>query len=66
MRREREISILRPSLNLTDYRIEFQAQIESKAIGWVFRAKDRKNFYVAKLEIVKPGLEPTVAWCTSR
>jgi len=61
VRREREISILRPSLNLSDYRIEFQAQMEGKAIGWVFRAKDGRNFYVAKLEVVTPGLEPKVA-----
>jgi hypothetical protein len=38
-----------------------QGQIETKAIGWVFRAADPKNFYVTKLEIVKPGLEPTIA-----
>ena len=38
-----------------------QGQIETKAIGWVFRAADPKNYYVAKIEIVKPGLEPTVA-----
>jgi hypothetical protein len=61
VRRSRQISILRSSQTLTDYRIEMQAQIESKAIGWVFRAADPKNFYVTKLEIVKPGLEPTVA-----
>lgn len=60
VRREHEISILRPSLNLSDYRLEFDAQIETKAIGWVFRAKDGKNYYVAKLEIVTPGLEPVV------
>jgi hypothetical protein len=34
--------------------LEFQGQIESKALGWVLRAKDPKNFYVMKLEIVKP------------
>jgi hypothetical protein len=61
VRRSRQISILRASQTLTDYRIEMQGQIESKAIGWVFRAADPKNFYVTKLEIVKPGLEPTVA-----
>jgi hypothetical protein len=61
VRRTRQISILRSSQTLTDYRIEMDAQIESKAIGWVFRAADPKNFYVTKLEIVKPGLEPTVA-----
>jgi hypothetical protein len=61
VRSTRQISILRSSQTLTDYRIEMNAQIESKAIGWVFRAQDPKNFYVTKLEIVKPGLEPTVA-----
>ncbi len=61
VRRTRQISILRSSQTLTDYRLEMNAQIESKAIGWVFRAQDPKNFYVTKLEIVKPGLEPTVA-----
>ena len=61
VRRTRQISILRSSQTFTDYRIEMSGQIESKAIGWVFRATDAKNFYVTKLEIVKPGLEPTVA-----
>lgn len=61
VRRTRQISILRSSQTYTDYRIEMEGQIETKAIGWVFRAADPKNFYVTKLEIVKPGLEPTVA-----
>jgi hypothetical protein len=61
VRRSRQISILRSTQTLTDYRIEMQGQIETKAIGWIFRAADPKNFYVTKLEIVKPGLEPTVA-----
>jgi hypothetical protein len=58
--RGRRISLLRSSMPLSDYRIEFRAQIESKAVGWVFRGMDPKNYYVAKLEIVKPGLEPAV------
>jgi hypothetical protein len=61
VRREHEISVLRPSVTLSDYRIEFQAQIETKALGWVFRAKDGKNYYVSKLEIVTPGLDPIIA-----
>ncbi len=46
---------------MTDYRLSFEAQIENKALGWIYRAKDPKNYYVNKLEIVKPGLDPTVA-----
>ncbi len=61
VRRVHEISVLKPSLTLSDYRLEFQAQIETKALGWVYRAKDGKNYYVNRLEIVKPGLDPTVA-----
>jgi hypothetical protein len=62
VRRLHEISVLRPSLNLSDYRLEFQAQIETKALGWVFRAKDSKNYYVNRLEITKPGLDPEVTF----
>jgi hypothetical protein len=60
VRRTRDISILRASANLTDYRVEFQAQIETKGLGWVVRAMNPKNFYVMKLEVLKPGLQPTV------
>jgi hypothetical protein len=55
-RRDHQISLLRPSLNLTDYRMKFEAQIDNKPLGWVYRAKDEKNYYVNKLEIVKPAL----------
>ena len=60
-KRGRRLAILRGSLPLSDYRIDFQAQIENKAIGWVYRAKDPKNYYVNRLEIVKPGLQPRIA-----
>ncbi|HLJ16655.1 MAG TPA: hypothetical protein VKV15_19315 [Bryobacteraceae bacterium] len=59
--RARQISIYRPSLNMRNYRLEFQGEIESKSMGWVFRASNAENYYAMKLEIVKPGLSPTVA-----
>ena len=55
------ISVLRGSLKLTDFRLEFQGQIESKALGWVFRAQDSKNYYAAKIEIITPIPRPTGA-----
>ena len=58
---KRHVSLLSGSAKLSDYRVEFQAQIESKAIGWVFRGLNPRNYYVAKLETITPGLEPTVA-----
>jgi hypothetical protein len=59
-KRQRRISLLRASGDLTDYRVEFESAIQSKAAGWVYRAKDPQNFYVSKLEIQKPGTEPAV------
>ena len=53
--RGEQFSILRPSLILSDYRIQFQGQIDSKSLGWIFRATDPKNYYSLKLEITKPG-----------
>ncbi|MEQ1886258.1 MAG: hypothetical protein ABL967_14430 [Bryobacteraceae bacterium] len=46
----RTISLLRSTSSYKDYRIEMEAQIDRKALGWVFRAKDAKNFQVAKIE----------------
>jgi hypothetical protein len=57
----RHISLLSGSAKLSDYRLEFQAQIQTKAIGWIFRGQNPRNYYVTKLEIVTPGLEPTIA-----
>jgi hypothetical protein len=59
-RRPRRVSLLRASGDLRDYRMEFESAIQSKAAGWVYRAKDPQNFYVSKLEIQKLGTEPAV------
>ncbi|MDP8983279.1 MAG: hypothetical protein M3O35_22110 [Acidobacteriota bacterium] len=53
--RGRHISMYRPSLTLSDYRIEFQGRIETKSIGWVFRAANPENYYVLKLQQAGPG-----------
>src|SRR5579883_818317 len=57
----RQITIYRPSLKLSDYRIDFKGEIETKSLGWVFRATDPENYYAMKLAIVKPGTEPKIA-----
>jgi hypothetical protein len=57
----KQISIYRPSMTLPDYRLEFRGQIERKAMGWIFRAQDARNYYVMKLEMIKPGVNPVVA-----
>jgi hypothetical protein len=57
----RQITIYRPSLKLSDYRIDFQGSIETQSIGWVFRAADPDNYYAVKLMTVSSGLSPKVA-----
>ncbi len=57
----RQITIYRPSLKLSDYRLAFQGSIDTKSIGWVFRAADPDNYYAMKLMLVSSGLSPKVA-----
>jgi hypothetical protein len=57
----RIISLFRPSQLVADYRVEFEGQIERKALGWVVRAQDPSNYYLYKLEVLKPGLQQQVA-----
>ena len=52
------LALLSPSLPLSDYRLEFAAQIERKAVGWVFRASDAHNYYATKLIESKQGAVP--------
>lgn len=57
----REITIYRPSLKLSDYRLQFQGSIDTKSIGWVFRAADPSNYYAMKLMSVSSSLPLKVA-----
>ncbi len=56
----RHVDVLRGSLTLRDYRLQFEGQIEQGALSWVFRASE-KNFYVEKIQVVTPGLTPVMA-----
>jgi len=49
------LALLSGSLPMDDYRLEFVAQIEKKAVGWVYRAADTRNYYAMKLVASKPG-----------
>lgn len=53
----RRVTLLRGSQESVDYRMQFNAQIQSKAVGWMFRGLNPRNFYVAKIEKSKPGAE---------
>jgi hypothetical protein len=55
------LALYHPSLNFTDYRLEFFGQIESKAIGWTVRASNTQNYYGMKFKVIEPGLRPVLA-----
>jgi hypothetical protein len=57
LHRGRQISIYRPSLKLSDYRISFQGRVENASIGWVFRAVDASNYYAMKLTQTSSGFK---------
>lgn len=48
--RGRQLTLYRPSASLSNYRFEFSGQIQNGSLGWVFRAADSRNYYLAKLE----------------
>jgi tetratricopeptide (TPR) repeat protein len=55
------LALYRPSVPLSDYRLEFLAQIESRSVDWVVRAQDANNYYALKFTVVEPGPRPLVA-----
>ncbi len=44
------VSVLRSSMEHDDYEIAFESTIQAGAVGWVFRAKDFQNYWVARIE----------------
>ncbi len=58
--RPHKLALYTPSLSLEDYRFEFLGAIERRALSWVVRAADIKNYYAYRLEITRSGPLPTV------
>src|SRR5205814_9544065 len=56
--RGRQISLYRPSISMSDYRLEFLGRIDRRSLGWVFRAADSSNYYAVKLQPAQPGAAP--------
>jgi hypothetical protein len=42
-------------VNLANYKVEFEAQIERKAINWTYRSLNLDNFYASKIVQKRPG-----------
>ncbi|MGD0013766.1 MAG: hypothetical protein ABSD56_05000, partial [Bryobacteraceae bacterium] len=56
-----QLALYRPTLELTDYRLEFLVQIDGQGVGWAYRAADLQNYYATKLIVVAPGPPRRVA-----
>ena len=54
------LALYRPSIDLTDYQLQFLGLIDKKALSWVVRAADFDDYYVVKLVVLKPGPVPTI------
>lgn len=54
----KELRLWAPSMNLQNYDLDFDAQIEQKAVGWAFRAQDLENYYAAKIVLSRPAPFP--------
>jgi hypothetical protein len=54
------LALYRPTLPLTDYRLQLRGDIQAKGLGFVFRATDLNNYYAVKLAIRNVGPMPSV------
>ena len=59
--RPSQLALFQPTLNFTDYRMDFFGQIETKSMSWVVRGKDPENYYAMKFHVVEPGLRPVIS-----
>lgn len=53
-----QLRLWKPTLSMSDYQMVFQGEIETKAMGWAFRASDLDNFYATKVAVPGPGGPP--------
>ncbi|MGH9722272.1 MAG: hypothetical protein ACRD8O_18845 [Bryobacteraceae bacterium] len=52
------LALHQASTSLADYRVEFLAMIDKKALGMVYRAADVRNYYAMRINIVEAGPLP--------
>jgi hypothetical protein len=56
-----QLALFQPSMNYTDYRVQFFSAIDDKGMGVALRAKDTQNYYAMKVKVVQAGLRPVIA-----
>ncbi len=54
------LRIWQPSVDLTDYKMEFEGSIEKRAMSWTYRSVNLDNFYASKIVVRKAGPMPTL------
>lgn len=54
------LAIFKPTAEMSDYRFEYLGEIDRRAMGFAFRAKNLDNYYAVKFVIVQPGPLPVV------
>jgi len=52
------LALYKPSLELTDYRMEFLGQLEKKGMGWAVRAADQDNYEAVRIVVTHAGPLP--------
>jgi hypothetical protein len=53
------LRVLQPTVALSDYKFEFEGQIERNAMSWAFRAPDVRNYYATKIVVRRNGNLPS-------
>ncbi|MGA2596535.1 MAG: hypothetical protein ABSH09_06025 [Bryobacteraceae bacterium] len=53
-----DLAIFKPTLQAADYEVDFEGNVEQRALGFVFRATDANNYEAVKFLITKTGPFP--------
>jgi hypothetical protein len=53
-----QFALFQPTSTFTDYRLEFFGQVEDRGMGWAVRARDPRNYYAMKFNVLSEGLRP--------
>ncbi|MBM3739132.1 MAG: hypothetical protein FJW39_25435 [Acidobacteria bacterium] len=50
-----QLRLWKPTLKMADYNVNFGAQIDTRAVGWAFRAMDHGSYYATKVSLDSHG-----------
>jgi hypothetical protein len=52
------LRLLRDSLGMANYHLEFMGEVQQRSLNWVYRAKNAANYYAGSILITQPGPVP--------